>query len=355
VVGRHPRTTFVAVHFADDPEELAKVDAWLGQFPNLCVDVAARIPEIGRSPPELVRPIFLRHADRILLGTDFQVYDRLTLGSGGDGPPPSDDDARSFFAKHWRFFETNDRGFAHMTPIQGNWTIDGIGLPADVLRRIYFDNARRVLARAWPPVALHAKHAGPSIALSGLLTEPAWRQAPRVLLDQESKSGAVRPDAATLVGALWNDDGLVLGFECPFKELTTLDAPQVGVERMGLWEGDVVELFLGREPDAPGRYFEFELAPNGERLDVAVDLPKKDFAFDSKFKGFVAVDARQRRWRAEMWVPFAAIGGAPKPGERWRANVYRCDRKLGAALALRPTLVDTFHQPDRFTTLVFDE
>ena len=71
----------------------------------------------------------------------------LVLGSGGDGPSPSDADAVDFFTKHWRWLETRDMNFPHMTPIQGNWTISGIHLPADVLRKVYFENAEKLLAR----------------------------------------------------------------------------------------------------------------------------------------------------------------------------------------------------------------
>ena len=55
-----------------------------------------------------------------------------------------------FFAKEWRWLETRDRNWAHMTPIQGDWTISSIGLPVPVLRKIYFDNARRLLGRSLP-------------------------------------------------------------------------------------------------------------------------------------------------------------------------------------------------------------
>ena len=151
VITRHPETTFVAVHFANNAEDLDWVDRALDAHPNMMADLAARIPEIGRHDPAAVRRLFVKHQDRILFATDFQVYDRMTLGSGGSGPPPTEDDAIDFFRKHWRFLETNDRDFPHMTPIQGSWTISGIGLPADVLRKIYFENARRLLARALPP------------------------------------------------------------------------------------------------------------------------------------------------------------------------------------------------------------
>ena len=146
VIARHPETTFVCVHFANNAEDLAWVDAQLDAHPNMMLDVAARIPEIGRQDPNRVRAVFLKHADRILFGTDFQVSERVTLGSGGNGPPPTETDAIVFFQKHWRFFESADKGFPHMTPIQGDWTIDAIDLPAEVLARVYFENARRLLA-----------------------------------------------------------------------------------------------------------------------------------------------------------------------------------------------------------------
>ncbi|MGH7434220.1 MAG: amidohydrolase family protein, partial [Polyangiaceae bacterium] len=147
VVGRHPETTFVCVHFGNNSEDLDWVDAQLDKHPNMLVDIAARVPEIGRHDPAKVRALFIKQQDRILFGTDFQVYDRLILGSGGNGPPPTDDDAIVFFQKHWRFFETADRDFPHMTPIQGDWTISGIDLPADVLEKIYFGNAEKLLAK----------------------------------------------------------------------------------------------------------------------------------------------------------------------------------------------------------------
>jgi predicted TIM-barrel fold metal-dependent hydrolase len=148
VIVRHPDTTFVSVHFANNSEDLAWVDQQLDRHPNMMADLAARIPEIGRHNPDEVRGLFIKHQDRILFATDFQVSDQLTLGSGGSGPPPTDSDAVTFFEKHWRWLETRDKNFPHMTPIQGHWTISGIGLPVSVLRKIYFDNARKLLARS---------------------------------------------------------------------------------------------------------------------------------------------------------------------------------------------------------------
>jgi predicted TIM-barrel fold metal-dependent hydrolase len=153
VVTRHPETTFVCVHFGNNAEDLDWVDAQLDRHPNMMVDIAARVPEIGRHDPERVRALFVKHQDRIFFATDFQSYDRMTLGSGGNGPAPTEADALTFFQKHWRFFETADRDFPHMTPIQGDWTISAIHLPASVLEKIYFGNANRLLAK--PLAKLH--------------------------------------------------------------------------------------------------------------------------------------------------------------------------------------------------------
>ena len=150
VIARHPETTFVCVHFANNAEDLEWVEKALDQRPNMMADLAARIPEIGRHDPAKVRRLFIKHQDRIVFATDFQVYERLTLGSGGSGPAPTDEDAAKFFEKHWRWLETNDRDFPHMTPIQGEWAISGIGLPNEVLRKIYFENARKLLKRSLP-------------------------------------------------------------------------------------------------------------------------------------------------------------------------------------------------------------
>jgi predicted TIM-barrel fold metal-dependent hydrolase len=146
VVARHPETTFVCVHMGNDAEDLDWVDAQLDAHPNMRVDIAARVPEVGRGDPERVRAFFVKHADRIFFATDFQVYDRMILGSSGNEPPPTKEDAVVFFQKHWRFFETADRNFPHMTPIQGTWTISGIALPAGVLHKVYVENAEKLLA-----------------------------------------------------------------------------------------------------------------------------------------------------------------------------------------------------------------
>lgn len=151
-VARHPKTTFVGVHFGNDPEDPARVAAMLDKYPNLYVDTAARIGELGRQPPETLREIFVKHRTRILFGTDFSLHDgEMTLGAP-DGATKTAADFDAFFKAHWRFYETGDRKIAHPTPIQGRWTVDAIGLPREVLEDFYHRNAERLFGL--PPLAL---------------------------------------------------------------------------------------------------------------------------------------------------------------------------------------------------------
>lgn len=128
VIARHPQTQFICAHMADLPEDLAQLDEYLTQYPNMHVEISARVSELGRQP-YTARKFFLKHSDRILFGTD--------------GVPPV-----SELVPHWRFLETFDEDFPYEDnpfPPQGLWNICGIGLPDDVLRKVYSVNAARLI------------------------------------------------------------------------------------------------------------------------------------------------------------------------------------------------------------------
>lgn len=354
VIARHPKTTFVCVHFANNAEDIDWVERMLDRYPNMMADLAARIPEIGRHDPASVRRLFITHQDRIVFATDFQVYNELTLGSGGSGPPPTDADAGTFFAKEWRWLETNDRQFEHMTPIQGDWKIDAIGLPAPVLRKIYFDNARKLLARSMPAPTVRARRIGADFASDGDLAKAVWQKAEPVRMEYESLGYAAHPAVSTTVRVLWSDRFLYLGYECPFTKLTVFTPAKLNEERLGLWDRDVVEAFIGADPENFEHYSEYELAPTNEKLDLTLTLPDKDFKWSSGFETGVKINRREHTWTATMRIPLAALSSvAPKSGTRWRIDFYRCDRANKAFLAWSPTLTQTFHTPEKFGVLEF--
>lgn len=128
VIARHPKTTFICAHMADIPENLALLGSYLDRWPNMNVEIAARVAELGRQP-YTARRFMLKYADRILFGTD--------------GVPPM-----SELIPHWRFLETFDENFPYEDnpfPPQGLWNIYGVGLPENVLRKVYYENAVRLI------------------------------------------------------------------------------------------------------------------------------------------------------------------------------------------------------------------
>ncbi len=155
-VARHPKTTFIGAHFGNDPEDPAHVATMLERHRNLYIDTAARVPEIGRVDANhdatRMRAFFEKWRARIVFGTDVGVgnaEEDLMLGSTG-ATPPGPADVERFFTSTWRWFETNDRQIPSPTPIQGRWSIDGIGLPREVLEAVYHGNAERLIGVKLP-------------------------------------------------------------------------------------------------------------------------------------------------------------------------------------------------------------
>lgn len=128
VVKRHPKTIFISAHVANNPEDLAAVSQWLDDHPNLYVEIASRIGELGRQPVS-ARKFLLKYQDRVLFGTD--------------GPWPQDR-----LRLYWRFLETEDEYFPYSEkefPPQGFWNIYGVQLPEEVLKKVYQENALKIV------------------------------------------------------------------------------------------------------------------------------------------------------------------------------------------------------------------
>jgi uncharacterized protein len=145
---KHPKTRFVNAHMAMlyyDPEKLA---AFLDTFPNADVEMSATFQDLGRAP-RFWREFIIKYQDRILFGSD---------GSQDRGP-------EEFWTPHWRYLETYDEYFYHPAQIRtpggspghGRWNISGIGLPDEVLRKIYYGNALRHLPSLRPSIERQLK------------------------------------------------------------------------------------------------------------------------------------------------------------------------------------------------------
>jgi len=127
VIERHPRTTFIGAHMGNSAEDLELVGSWLDRYPNYHVDIDARISELGRQP-YTARKFCIQYQDRVLFGTD-------TFPSA------------EAYRLYYRFLETDDEYWdcAKGHHRQGFWMIYGIYLPREVLEKIYYKNAEKLL------------------------------------------------------------------------------------------------------------------------------------------------------------------------------------------------------------------
>lgn len=130
----NPNTKFILAHTGNCAEDLGFVSDLLDRHPNAYVDIAARIQEMGRQP-YTAREFLIKHQDRVLFGTD-------TLLSAGN--------MKNSFDNHhyyYEFLETYNEFFpANAHEQQGRWNIYGVGLPKDVLQKIYWDNVMGCLS-----------------------------------------------------------------------------------------------------------------------------------------------------------------------------------------------------------------
>jgi predicted TIM-barrel fold metal-dependent hydrolase len=143
VFRKFSKVQFVSVHVGGYSENINEVGKWLDEIPNLSVDTAARIGELGKHPAPEGHDFFTRYQDRIMFGTDMAYWPGCDVQGAGPCKDFTLEDDRKFYDIHWRYFQTNDKQFDHPTPIQGNWKIDGIGLQPEVLSKIYWDNSYR--------------------------------------------------------------------------------------------------------------------------------------------------------------------------------------------------------------------
>jgi hypothetical protein len=144
VIERHPKTQFVLAHVGN-AEDLAWVSDWLDRYQNVSVDIAARIGELGRQP-RATRKFFERYQDRILFATD----------AIPDAPDfPQQTFCEELYQIYFRFLETEDEYFDYspaQTPPQGRWRVYGLGLPESILRKLYSENASRLLSGTEQPI-----------------------------------------------------------------------------------------------------------------------------------------------------------------------------------------------------------
>lgn len=158
---------------------------------------------------------------------------------------------------------------------------------------------------------------------------------------------------------IWSQASLLVRFVCNQTEpLIISTAPQLEQKTIGLWERDVCEIFLAPGPEQPNRYFEFEAAPTGEWVDLAIDVNPTGRITDFEFQSGMTTAARlaANQLTISIRIPWTPRIPKPQRGARWRANLFRC---IGLGneryLAWQPTHAPEplFHVPEAFGWLSF--
>jgi predicted TIM-barrel fold metal-dependent hydrolase len=121
-----PGTIFINAHLGWLGNDLARLGALMDSLPNMYTELGAVLYEIGRQP-RFAREFFLEHQDRILLGKDTYAPDEYPV--------------------YFRVLETDDEYFDYYRKRHAFWKMYGLALPDAVLRKVYYENALRIIPR----------------------------------------------------------------------------------------------------------------------------------------------------------------------------------------------------------------
>ena len=123
-VRENPKTIFIACHYLNMSHDWPRLGALLDKYPNMYVDISARVAESAHTP-RATREFLIKYQDRVLFGTD----------NGMDA---------EMYRNIFRVLESNDEHF-YIPEYGYHWALSGFNLPDNVLKKLYHDNAERIL------------------------------------------------------------------------------------------------------------------------------------------------------------------------------------------------------------------
>lgn len=184
-----------------------------------------------------------------------------------------------------------------------------------------------------------------------------WRDGPAIYLDNDSRGNPV-PGYKSEIRSRWTNRNLYFLFVCPYEQLNLKPNPTTSAETNELWKWDVAEVFIGSDFKNIRRYREFEISPQGEwvDLDINLDTPRHEdgWEWNSGFKVSARIDQAAKVWYGFMQIPYSSVDARPAAdGNTLRINFFRSQgaRPNRKALTWQPTGQGMFHVPEAFGTL----
>ena len=184
-----------------------------------------------------------------------------------------------------------------------------------------------------------------------------WRGAPAIFMENDTRGNPV-PGYRGEVRSRWTDRNLYFLFICPYEQLNLKPNPTSTAETNELWNWDVAEAFIGSDFKNIRKYKEFEVSPQGEWVDLDIDLDsphhEDGWTWNSGIQVSARIDAAGKIWYAFMQIPYASIDSRPPAeGNVLRINFFRSQgaRPNHKLLTWQPTGKPTFHVPEAFGTI----
>jgi hypothetical protein len=207
------------------------------------------------------------------------------------------------------------------------------------------------------PAAMESTKGREDVAPSTDPTIPFWRAARTVYMDK-TPYGRSQPRYRTEVLSRWTEKNLYFLFVCPYEVLNLKPSPDSSNETFQLWDWDVAEVFIGSDFQNISRYKEFEISPQGEWVDLDIDLSKPHhedgWKWNSGFTLAARIDPVAKIWYGVMRIPFSALQShAPTVGDKFRINLFRSQGPPPNRIEVvwQPTMSHTFHVPEKFGLL----
>ncbi|MGI8468696.1 MAG: carbohydrate-binding family 9-like protein [Pyrinomonadaceae bacterium] len=187
-----------------------------------------------------------------------------------------------------------------------------------------------------------------------------WKQAKEVSIEKYW-SGETAPDGRHFKARLlWSNAALYVRFEANQTEpLIVSEKPNLKTKTRGLWDRDVCEIFVAPRKEDFRHYFEFEIAPNGEWIDLGIYQKPESRETDFEYNSGMQSAARIEKDKIVMAIKieWKAFNKTPKAGDVWLGNLFRC---VGAgaergylAWSSTETKEPSFHVPEKFGEFEF--
>lgn len=192
------------------------------------------------------------------------------------------------------------------------------------------------------------------------LDDTAWQKATEVAVTSYWSGNTAPSGRQFKARLLWSATALYIRFEANQTEpLIVSDKPDLTQKIKGLWDRDVCEIFIAPNKAARNKYYEFEIAPTGEWIDLGIVVTPKKRLTDLDYASGMTSAVRVEKEKVTMAIkiPFSSLGKTPMVGDIWLGNLFRCVGKdpTRGYLAWQPTRTKqpAFHVPKAFGEFQF--